>query len=124
MGDRWWLCDPAGNGFFMKGVALDMPNVNTEQSAVNQSKYITGPTSTWELNWSIEQVNRLLSWGFNTVADDSYAGMTPGYIDSQWGIVDGTIPTAQRMPYTFIMTLRATSSRTAQAALPPRRSRT
>jgi hypothetical protein len=102
MGDRWWLCDPAGNGFFMKGIALDMPNVDTEQAAVNQHKYATGPTGVWELNWSIEQINRLLSWGFNTVADDSYAGMTPGYIDAQWGSADNTIPTAQRMPYTFI----------------------
>ncbi len=102
MGDRWWLCDPAGNGFFMKGMALEAPNVDNEQAAVNQHKYVTGPTGIWELNWSIEQVNRLLGWGFNTVADDSYAGMTPGYIDAHWSSADNTIPTAQRMPYTFI----------------------
>lgn len=102
LGNRWWLCDPAGNGFFMKGVAYDMPNVDTEQAAINRTKYATGPTAVWELNWSIAQVNRLLSWGFNVVADDSYAGMTPGYVDTQWSTSDNTIPAAQRMPYTFI----------------------
>jgi hypothetical protein len=102
LGDRWWLCDPAGNGFFMKGVAFAMPNVDAAQVTLNQGRYATGPTGNWELNWSIEQVNRLRSWGFNTVADDSYAGMTPSYEDNQWDTTDHTIPAAQRMPYTFL----------------------
>ncbi len=102
IGDRWWLCDPAGNGFFMKGVALDIFNVDTEQYTLSQTKYLTGPTSNWQHNWSIEQVNRLLSWGFNTVADDSYLGMTPSYADNQWGTADNTIPANLRMPFTLI----------------------
>ena len=32
LGNRWWLCDPAGKGFFMKGVAYAMPNVDPPQS--------------------------------------------------------------------------------------------
>jgi hypothetical protein len=119
LGDRWWLCDPAGNAFIMKGVAYDMMNVDSEQYALDQTKYITGPTSNWELNWSIEQANRLLSWGFNTVADDSYGGMTPGYLDPQWGTTDNTIPAAQRMPYTFINdTTRYIFENTAGCAAP------
>jgi hypothetical protein len=102
IGDRWWLCDPAGNGYFMKGVAYDMLNVDNEQYAINQTKYAVGPTGNWELNWSIEQVNRLKSWGFNTVADDSYGGLTPSYVTNQWGTADSTIPANLRMPYTIL----------------------
>jgi hypothetical protein len=102
LGDRWWLCDPAGHGFFMKGVAYVMPNVDNQQIALNPIKYATGPTSVWELNWSLEQINRLRSWGFDTIADDSYAGLTPNAVDPRWGTSDNTIPAASRMPYTVI----------------------
>src|SRR6266849_9631698 len=36
IGDRWWICDPAGNGFFMKGVAAIGYQVDGEQYTLNQ----------------------------------------------------------------------------------------
>ena len=100
IGDRWWLCDPAGHGFFMEGVANINYNVDAEQQTLNQSKYSSGPTSSWKDNWDLEMVHRLLAWGFNTVADDSYAGVTPWYTDPAWSPLssDNTIPV--KLPFT------------------------
>jgi hypothetical protein len=32
LGDRWWLCDPAGHGYFMKGLVGVYPSVGAEQA--------------------------------------------------------------------------------------------
>jgi hypothetical protein len=97
VGDRWWLCDPAGNGFFMKGVAAVNYNMDAEQLALNETKYVLGPTGNWTLNWDLQMLHRLLAWGFNTIADDSYLGLMPFSTDVQWG-GDYTIPV--KLPYT------------------------
>lgn len=90
MGNRWWICDPAGNGFFLKGVYNTIFNVDTEQYALAQTKYATGLTSVWQLNWSLEQVNRMQAWGFNVA--DGYWSMTPFTTDPRWGTSDNEIP--------------------------------
>ena len=100
IGDRWWICDPAGNGFFMKGVANINYNVDPEQLILNETKYIPGPTTSWTLNWDLEMVRRLQAWGFNTIADDSYAGVMPFNVDVLWSGVtsDHTIPVKLPFP--------------------------
>ncbi|MBV8361310.1 MAG: hypothetical protein JO189_25740, partial [Deltaproteobacteria bacterium] len=100
IGSRWWICDPAGHGFFMKGVAAINYNMDTEQYTLNQTKYATGPTTNWVLNWDLEMARRLQAWSFNTVADDSYLGVTPVYKDSGWSALssDNTIPV--KLPFT------------------------
>ena len=70
IGNRWWICDPAGNGFFLKGVYDIDPNGNNAQTSLHTSKY-AAPLSNWEANWALEQVHRLQAWGFNTLADYS-----------------------------------------------------
>src|SRR5216683_2580559 len=99
IGDRWWLCDPAGNGFFMKGVTVIQYNVDSVQLILNETKYIPGPTSNWALNWSMEQAHRLLAWGFNSLADGAYGLMWPTSTDVQWGTSDNTIPV--KLPFVY-----------------------
>ena len=96
IGNRWWLCDPAGNGFFLKGVYDIVANNNSTQTSFIQGKY-AGPLSNWEANWALEQVHRLQAWGFNTVADYSIAEVTPAATDPAWGTSDNTIPV--KMPF-------------------------
>src|SRR5262249_6750571 len=36
IGDRWWVCDPAGNGFFIRGVWYIVPNVNSSTASFIQ----------------------------------------------------------------------------------------
>jgi hypothetical protein len=101
IGNRWWICDPAGHAFFMKGLANNVPNVDSGLPAIIASKYATGATAVADLNWVTQMVKRMLSWGFNTVADDSYLYFYPGNTDVSWGTGDNTIPSAQRMPYAY-----------------------
>jgi len=99
VGTRWWICDPAGNGFFMKGVYYIAPNVNNNSL---QAKY-AAPLSNWEANWALEQVHRLQAWGFNSIADYSIAELTPAATDPAWGTSDNTIPV--KMPFTASETI-------------------
>src|SRR5487761_1573799 len=57
-GNRWGICDPSGNGFFLKGVYAIAPNSNSAQTSFIQAKY-AAPLSNWEANWALEQVRRL-----------------------------------------------------------------
>jgi hypothetical protein len=100
IGNRWWICDPAGNGFFLKGVYNITFNVDNEQYALNQTKYASGLTAVWQLNWSLQQVNRLQSWGFNT--SDGYDMLTPFETDNRWG-TSNVIPV--KMPADYISNL-------------------
>jgi hypothetical protein len=92
-GNRWWLCDPLGNGFFLKGVYDVSPNVNNAQDSFIQSKY-AGPLSNWMANWALEQARRLQLWGFNTMAEYGQAELLPGAVDPAWNPINSnnTIP--------------------------------
>lgn len=91
LGNRWWLCDPAGNGFFLRGVWYMVPNANDATASAIQSKY-AGPLANWEANWALEQARRLQTWGFNTVADYAVAELWPGTTDPAWNNATNTIP--------------------------------
>ena len=67
IGNRWWLCDPAGNGFFLKGVYYVVSNANSNSLS---AKY-AAPLSSSNSNWALEQLRRLQLWGFNVTADYS-----------------------------------------------------
>jgi hypothetical protein len=91
VGNRWWLCDPSGGGFFIRGVWYVAPNVNSATAAAIQSKYAK-PLSSVTANWALEQVRRLQAWGFNTIADYAVAEVWPGTVDPAWGTAGNTIP--------------------------------
>jgi hypothetical protein len=139
IGDRWWLCDPAGHGFFMKGVANVNTNAGNDAQLENLfvpvagcygagapapcctgagtgtgcgGKYYSGannpyvdytqfpnPAYSWAQNWDLEQVNRLKSWGFNSMADETPGNLAPMWTDSSWNTSDHTIP--YKMPFAY-----------------------
>lgn len=92
IGSRWWICDPAGDGFFLKGVYNAIWNVNNAQTSFITSKYNSGPTTSWSDNWALEQANRVQTWGFNTFAEYSYNGLWPADRDPGWATSDSAIP--------------------------------
>lgn len=100
IGSRWWLCDPAGNGFFMKGVYNVAYNDSSPDyqgvalSTVISQKYATGATPNWADNWALEQVRRLNAWGFNTLNEYAMTYLFPTNTDPNWaGLTsDNTIP--------------------------------
>ncbi len=94
--NRWWLCDPAGNAFFMRGVYdVAWQDSSTLTDAVSR-KYATGSNSNWEANWGLQSVRRLMLWGFNTLSEYSSEYTWPG-MPANWKTSDGTMP--QKMPF-------------------------
>ena len=92
LGKRWWLCDPAGDVFWLKGVYFISPTAltDTEQKFL-QRKYSGGPTPNWEDNWALNQIKRLKNYGFNTIGDFALLYVLPGIRDSYVN-ADRTIP--------------------------------
>ena len=135
IGDRWWICDPAGNGFFFKGLThvtfaqntetedLIVPNAGCSGSgtpwacctgsgsgscggkyantSINDA-FLTAPNRTaanrWQYNWTIAQLERMQSWGFNSIADESIAPLFPTS-NNGWNTPDQTLPAQFRMPF-------------------------
>jgi hypothetical protein len=100
IGDRWWLCDPAGNGFFMKNIYNVIFNVNNETASTVQTKYATGPTDSWEDNWALEMIHRFQAWGFNTFGDGAYEDLWPTTVDVNWGY-SGSNYVPIKLPFTI-----------------------
>jgi len=98
IGNRWWLCDPAGNGFFLKGV-YDV--TWTDSSILTdkvKNKYARGGSPNWQANWGLQSVRRLGLWGFDALSEYSSEYTWPG-MRANWNTSDGTMP--QRMPFLY-----------------------
>ena len=75
--DRWWFCTPEGHVFWMVGVFAmshdsHVTDLGTSYDEIAKSKY-------GDLNWKwgSQQVRRIKSWGFNSVAEFSSAYTLP-----------------------------------------------
>ena len=98
VGQRWHLCTPAGNAFWMNSVynvdATDS-SINAQGFALNAlvaAKYASGVTSNPTLNWALQSVRRLQAWGFNSLAEYAVNWTWPVRTDPDWGTADDTIP--------------------------------
>jgi hypothetical protein len=98
IGSHWWLCDPAGNGFFLKGAYFVTWTDSSLLGNKVAHKYATGPNSNWEANWGLQAVRRLKLWGFNTLSEYTSEYAWPG-MQAGWNTADGTMP--QKMPFFF-----------------------
>jgi hypothetical protein len=65
--NRWWLCTPAGHGYFFEGIGAWMngnaPNPNNKYGSAN--------------NATLQLQNEGLAWGFNGVGQKTYGGAEP-----------------------------------------------
>jgi len=116
---RWWLCTPAGNAFWLRGVYhVDASDTEADYQGVMQDgtactssspasssspcsvvvqKYgDAGPT------WGPQTVLRLKSMGFNTTAEYSSGYVQPTFTNSSWtSTSDQSNP--QKMPFTGLV---------------------
>jgi hypothetical protein len=111
LGERWWLCTPAGHGFFLKGVVgVNYSWTATWSTGALQTKYGSAynpyvvssaedPADVWGFNYAIEQVNRLRTWGFNELADGAAGLIWPTSTDVRWNTSDHTIPDRFKLPF-------------------------
>jgi hypothetical protein len=85
--NRWWFCTPDGNGFWMEGLFDLGPddhvtNLGTTYDAIAMAKY--GDLS---MTWGPQQVRRIKSWGFNSVAE-----FTDGWTWPTWTCTSSSCP--------------------------------
>ena len=109
IGNRWHFCTPAGNAFWMNGVyTVDASDTSTDYQGISlagmrNTKYAQGVTTDPTLNWALQSVRRLKSWGFT--ADNEYSSvyLWPTAVDFGWNgqSADNTIP--EKLPFTLIV---------------------
>lgn len=98
IGKRWHLCTPAGNAFWMNSVYnADASDSGTDYqgnvlSNLVQSKYASGFTGNSTLNWGLQTVRRLKSWGFTSLAEYANAWTLPIATNGDWTTPDASIP--------------------------------
>jgi len=71
LNNRWWFCTPQGHGFWMEGVfdTNSDPHITDLKTSYNQialRKY-----GNLDMTWGPQQVRRIKSWGFNSIAEFS-----------------------------------------------------
>jgi hypothetical protein len=73
LGNRWWFCTPEGHGFFMEGVYDVIAATDKTLGPATKSKYgdSNGPA------WAEATLERLKSWGFNTLGIYASARILP-----------------------------------------------
>ena len=115
---RWWMCTPAGNAFWLKGVyhvdasdnVADYQGVILDGSACTTGTLpsVKSPCSIVvakygdaNVTWGPQSVRRLNSWGFNATAEYSSLYVQPTTTSSSWNTSDQSNP--QKMPFTGLV---------------------
>ncbi|MHB8655915.1 MAG: Ig domain-containing protein [Terriglobia bacterium] len=84
IGNRWWLCTPAGNAFWMKSVYVVDADNSTDSYGVNYYNIAAGKYGDADLRWGPQQNRRLQSWGFNSLAEYASLYTLPTTTNSSW----------------------------------------
>lgn len=81
LNNRWYFCDPAGNGFISMNVGNFTINVGKDcnkasNASIFAAKYsVPGDAAGTGSNYQWQSLKRLTSWGFNSVGQDAGMGM-------------------------------------------------
>ncbi|MHB8557699.1 MAG: Ig domain-containing protein [Candidatus Acidiferrales bacterium] len=93
--NHWWFCDPQGNAFWSTAVeSLDLQDGGPAYTAAVKRKYGAGTSFPWA-TWSSVSVQRLQSWGFNTIG--AYANLNT-FPDPIYGAAAGN---STKLPYVW-----------------------
>src|SRR5207245_1516124 len=91
-GNKWMFVDPANNAYFMIGpYALERSSGiddmgNSYMNRITAKYGDSGPT------WGTAQLQRIQSWGFNSVGTYGSSYVEPIITDSRWSTPDHTNP--------------------------------
>ena len=97
LGNQWWFCTPLGHAFFMEGAYVVDQAVDAQYAAKIKSKY--GGV----INWQVPTLNRILSWGFNTLANYANVAMVPTATDPSYPLdSNGLHSIPVKLPYIVI----------------------
>jgi Putative Ig domain len=88
IGNRWWLCDPLGNAYFMQAMGgMGMPDDGCDNSTGQCNNYQIVAKQKYgdlDVTWGPQQVRRVQSWGFNGIGQLSVGWVMPSSSDSRW----------------------------------------
>ncbi len=101
-GNKWMLVDPANNGLFMVGIYVLNGNSTNDSMGGNYNARVTAKYGDAGPHWATAQLQRLQSWGFNTVGPYASAYVTPIGTANIWSTPDHTNP----IKFPFIGQLR------------------
>ncbi len=69
--NRWWFCTPDGNRFWMVGVFDMATNPSITDMGTSYNEIALAKYGDLDVTWGPQQVRRIKSWGFNSVAEFS-----------------------------------------------------
>jgi hypothetical protein len=94
LGNQWWFCTPLGHAFFMEGAYVVDQALDAQYAAKVTSKY--GGV----VNWQVPTLNRILSWGFNALANYANVGIVPTATDPSYPLdSNGLHSIPVKLPY-------------------------
>lgn len=86
IGDRWWLCTPLGNVFWMRSVYhVDGNDEGLDHQGLRLVEVIRAKYGNTGTKWGPPTVKRLRSWGFNATAEFSSTYVEATTSDPDWG---------------------------------------
>ncbi|MGH9541818.1 MAG: putative Ig domain-containing protein, partial [Terriglobales bacterium] len=81
IGNRWYLCTPAGNTYWMRGMYTVDVDDGLDYAGVRYKTQAIAKYGDADLTWGPQQNRRLKAWGFNTLAEYSNLWTQPTATD-------------------------------------------
>lgn len=111
IGNRWWLCTPLGNRYWISGMFATNLDNSTNYQGFNQytyiqTKYASGTQNSAVANWAETVNQRLVGYGYNAHLE-TICPLLP-YCVHDFATGDGTPPT--KLPYVVQSHMAAFSS--------------
>lgn len=77
--NKWFFCDPLGNGYISMSVGGTVPNGNPtpDCSGANVYPIYIAKYGDASFNWGWQTLKRMVSWGFNSTGQDSIGEVQP-----------------------------------------------
>lgn len=116
IGNRWWLCTPAGNAFWMQAVYVVDTSDTVDANGVSYTQSVISKYGDADVTWGPQQDRRLLSWGFNSIGEYSSSWALPTTTSTSWPNSQQPVP----MPFVGLInaTLYALTNRGGYAPQP------
>jgi len=91
-GNKWMLVDPDNNGLFMIGMCVLAGSSSIDERGSSYNARVTAKYGDSSSHWATAQLQRIQSWGYNTVGPYAYDYTLPFKTDDTWNTPDHTNP--------------------------------
>ena len=99
IGNRWFLCTPAGNAFFFRSIYNVSVSGSVDDRGVSHDTVVRAKYGDNSANWAWQTARRMQAYGFNGTAEYSSLYMQPVATSASWPNSRHPVP----MPFTFLI---------------------